>query len=101
MSDTIKKNAIQYLHIAIMLILMFGVGFLPPFGQITEIGMRVLGCFLGIIYGWIFIDLLWVSFFGFAVLTMTGYAPATTVLASGFGNPTFLMVLLEALLIGF
>ena len=96
MSDTIKKNAIQYLHIAIMLILMFGVGFLPPFGQITEIGMKVLGCFLGIIYGWIFIDLLWVSFFGFAVLTMTGYAPATTVLASGFGNPTFLMVLLGA-----
>lgn len=58
--------------------------------------MRVLGCFLGIIYGLDFIDLLWVSFFGFAVLTMTGYAPATTVLASGFGNPTFLMVLLGA-----
>lgn len=36
MSDTIKKNAIQYLHIAIMLILMFGVGFLPPFGQINR-----------------------------------------------------------------
>lgn len=96
MSNTVKNNKIQYLHIAIMLILMFGVGFLPPFGQITEVGMKVLGCFLGVVYGWIFIDLLWVSFLGFAVLTMTGYAPATTVLSSGFGNPTFLMVFIGA-----
>lgn len=96
MSDIAKKNKMVYLHIAIMLVLMFGIGFLPPFGQITELGMKVLGCFLGIVYGWIFIDLLWVSFFGFAVLTMTGYAPATAVLAGGFGNATFLMVLLGA-----
>ncbi len=34
--------------------------------------------------------------FGFAVLTMTGYATANEVLASGFGNATFLMVLLGA-----
>lgn len=91
-----KKSMMSYIHIVIMLLLMFGVGFLPPFGQITPLGMKVLGCFLGIIYGWIFIDLLWVSFLGFAVLTMTGYAPATQVMASGFGNPTFLMVLLGA-----
>lgn len=97
MSTTInKKKTNAYIHIAIMLLITFGVGFLPPFGQITGIGMKVLGCFLGIVYGWIFIDLLWVSFFGFAVLTMTGYANANTVLASGFGNATFLMVLLGA-----
>lgn len=96
MSGTAKNNKTIYLHIVIMNVLMFGVGFLPPFGQITALGMNVLGCFLGIIYGWIFIDLLWVSFWGFAVLTMTGYAPATAVLASGFGNATFLMVLLGA-----
>lgn len=95
MSGTAKNKTI-YLHIVIMFILMFGIGFLPPFGQITALGMKVLGCFLGIIYGWIFIDLLWVSFLGFAVLTMTGYAPATAVLSSGFGNATFLMVLLGA-----
>lgn len=97
MSTTVnKKKRNEYIHIAIMLVITFGVGFLPPFGQITEIGMKVLGCFLGIVYGWIFIDLLWVSFFGFAVLTMTGYANANVVLSSGFGNATFLMVLLGA-----
>jgi len=97
MSATVgNKKMVSYIHIAIMLVIMFGVGFLPPFGQISEVGMKVLGCFLGIVYGWIFIDLLWVSFFGFAVLTMTGYATANEVLASGFGNATFLMVLLGA-----
>lgn len=97
MSTTAEnKKMVGYIHIAIMLVITFGVGFLPPFGQITELGMKVLGCFLGVVYGWIFIDLLWVSFFGFAVLTMTGYATANEVLASGFGNATFLMVLLGA-----
>lgn len=97
MSETTKnKKMVSYIHIAIMLVITFGIGFLPPFGQITALGMKVLGCFLGVVYGWIFIDLLWVSFFGFAVLTMTGYATANEILASGFGNATFLMVLLGA-----
>ena len=50
MSGTAKNNKTIYLHIVIMNVLMFGVGFLPPFGQITALGMNVLGCFLGIIY---------------------------------------------------
>ena len=53
-----NKKMVSYIHIAIMLVITFGVGFLPPVGQITELGMKVLGCFLGIVYGWIFIDLL-------------------------------------------
>ena len=55
---------------------------------------------LGLLFG----DRVWLDLyrsalgelFGFAVLTMTGYAPATAVLAGGFGNATFLMVLLGA-----
>lgn len=93
---TAKRNTTVYIHILIMLLLTFGIGFLPPFGQITALGMKVLGVFLGIVYGWIFIDLLWVSFFGFATLTMTGYCSATEAFAAGFGNPTFLMTMLPA-----
>ncbi len=62
MSTTVnKKKRNEYIHIAIMLVITFGVGFLPPFGQITEIGMKVLGCFLGIVYGWIFIEVVAVN----------------------------------------
>ena len=68
MSSTMKNNKMTYIHIAIMFAIMFIVWNLPPFGMITELGMKVLGVFLGIVYGWIFIDLFWVSFMGFAML---------------------------------
>lgn len=96
MSTAAQKNKKMYIHIAIMFAITFAVWNMPTFGQITELGMKVLGVFLGIVYGWIFIDLLWVSFAGFALLTMTGYCTSTEAFASGFGNPTFLMVLLPA-----
>lgn len=96
MSSTMKNNKVTYIHIAIMFAIMFIVWNLPPFGMITELGMKVLGVFLGIVYGWVFLDLFWVSFAGFGFLVLTGYCDATTAFASGFGNATFLMVLLPA-----
>ncbi|MBO4947954.1 MAG: hypothetical protein J6C83_01225 [Peptococcaceae bacterium] len=48
-SATSNKNMIYYIHIAVYLIITFGVGFLKPFGQITELGMDVLGVFIGVI----------------------------------------------------
>ena len=68
-----KKNTISYIHVAIMLALMLGGGYLPPIAQITPIGMKVLGVFLGLVYGWCFIDLLWTSVLGFFALGLTGY----------------------------
>ena len=47
--ETTKKNRMYYVHIVIFLMILFGVGFLPPFAQITPMGMRVLGVFLGVI----------------------------------------------------
>lgn len=96
MSTAAQKNKKMYMHIVIMFAIIIAVWNMPAFGQITDVGMRVLGVFLGIVYGWIFIDLLWVSFAGFALLTVTGYCSATEAFASGFGNATFLMVLLPA-----
>lgn len=55
------RKSKYFLHIAIYLIITFGVGFIPPFAQITELGMRVLGIFLGVIYAWCFIALDWPS----------------------------------------
>ena len=42
----------MYVHIIITLFLMFGFGFLPPFATLTPMGMRLLGTFLGVIYGY-------------------------------------------------
>lgn len=67
MSQAVKsnKNAMFYLKLAIYLVITFGIGFLPPVGQISELGMRVLGVFVGTIFGWIFFEMVWPSFFQF------------------------------------
>jgi len=96
MSTGKVNNKVSYIHVAIMLILTFGIGFLPPFGQITEMGMKVLGVFAGLIYGWIFIDLLWTSLFGFVALGLTGQTTVMGAFASGFGNATLLICLVVA-----
>lgn len=56
MSEQKSGNNIVLIKFAIMLILTFGIGFLPPFGDVTPLGMKVLGVFVGTIFGWIFID---------------------------------------------
>lgn len=55
---TAKKGKMTYVHVVIMLALMLGGGLLPPFGEITPLGMKVFGVFLGLLYGWCFIDIL-------------------------------------------
>jgi len=84
----------KYLHVLIMLFLTFGIGLLPPFGQITEVGMDVLGVFIGILYGWIFVDLIATSLFGFIALGLTGYITAANAFVAGFSNATLLTILI-------
>lgn len=67
-----KKNMISYIHVAIMIVLMLCGGFLPTFGQVTPLGMKVFGVFLGLLYGWIFVGILWPSVLGFFTLSLTG-----------------------------
>ena len=82
--ETTKKNRMYYVHIVIFLMILFGVGFLPPFAQITPMGMRVLGVFLGVIYGWCFIALDWPSLIALVALAIVGYDSGTNLLLSGW-----------------
>ena len=38
----------RIVHLIIMFVLTIGIGLLAPFGQITELGMKVLGVFIGV-----------------------------------------------------
>lgn len=74
MSDTEKRFDIKYIiNIAIMLYFFFGFQFLPPIGIITEVGMQVLGVFIGLIWGWMFIDMLWPSILGIFAMGLTNF----------------------------
>lgn len=79
-----KSSKMYWIHVAIFLIITFGVGFLPPFAQITPLGMKVLGVFLGVIYGWCFIALDWPSLVALVALVVVGYDNGTNLLLSGW-----------------
>ena len=44
------KKDLTWLHFGVMVVLMFGVGFIPPIGDITVVGMKMLGTFLGLLW---------------------------------------------------
>ena len=56
------KNLFYWINSIIVFVLMFGIGQLPPFGQITPLGMQILGIFAGTLYGWCTVGLVSVSY---------------------------------------
>lgn len=80
------------LHIVIFFLLTFGTGFLPPVG-ITAMGMKILGVFLGMLYGWTFIGFAWPSMLCLVALGFTGYAAPGQVIGSAFSHPAVLFTI--------
>ena len=89
-----KKDPMFFLHNVIMIALTFGIGLLQPpqAGSITELGMDVLGIFIGALYGWIFIGFIWPSLFTMLTLGMTAYTSITGVFSAGFGDSSVLII---------
>jgi len=79
---------------------MFGFGMLDPFGPVTVVGMKVLGVFIGVIYLWSFVSILWPSLLGMIALGVSGYAPMPTVLLKSFGDTVPVLVLFAMILFG-
>lgn len=88
-----KTDVKYYIHVLIMLLLFFGFGYISPIGTITAVGMQVLGVFLGMIWGWMFIDMLWPSLLGMIALGMTDYTDGVLkIFSSGFSNKNVILV---------
>lgn len=94
------KSILFFIHCVIGIGLMFGFGTLEPFGPLTPVGMQVLGVFLGLIYLWTFVSLLWPSLLGLLALGISDYAPITEVLLRGFGNTVPILLLFAMILFG-
>ena len=93
-----SKSAMYWLHILIMLLFMFAFRFLTPITPITEVGMQVLGVFLGIIWGWVFIGIFAPSLVGLFALGVTDYAPMSDIFFDTFGSQNAVMILAMILL---
>lgn len=90
----------KYIHLVIMIALTFIISFAPTFGAITRTGMKTLGVFVGVLYGWITFDLIIPSMFGYAALALLGVMSATGALSCGFGNSNLVVVLVAMVFTG-
>lgn len=81
-----EKSVMPFVHTAIMLVFMFGFGYLPTIGSITALGMQTLGIFIGVIYGWSTLGMIWPSLLGLAALSLMPGSGAIAIFKTGFGD---------------
>lgn len=91
----------DYIHMIIVLFFMFGFGHLPPIAPLTAYGMKTVGIFIGVIWGWTAIsNMMWVTFLGMfalvanGVITMDEWAPIS------FANSTVVYLFFIFLIVG-
>ena len=96
-----------WLHLAIGLGFMFIFPMLDPIAPLTEIGMTVLGVFIGMVYLWSAVDSIWPSMLGLMLIAIAGYVPELTGYAAvkqlwmeAWGSETVLVCLLGLILFG-
>ena len=87
-----KNNPIYFLHAAIVVFFMFGFKYLPPVGGITEVGMGVVGVFLGVLWGWSFCEQAWPSLLSLVAMGFTGYVSVSGAFTGGFGHSNVILV---------
>ena len=106
MASSAKKSSAggrklwYYVASAIGILIIFGFGSLPPIEPITPMGMKVLGIFLGMIFLWSFVSILWPSLLGIVALMISGYAPPPQIVKMSFGDTVPTLVLFAMVLFG-
>lgn len=88
-----SKNMFYYVNIIIMFALMFGIPQLPTFGQVTPLGMQVLGIFVAVLYGWCTVSLLWPSLLAIVAIGITDYCTMKQSFTTAFGADIPLMII--------
>jgi solute carrier family 13 (sodium-dependent dicarboxylate transporter), member 2/3/5 len=88
-----NKDIVYYIHSILCILITFGFGYIPPIAPLTVIGMKIIGIFLGLLYGWIFVGLIWPSLLGLLALPIIGYMKVNAMFAASFGDPIVIMML--------
>ncbi len=96
-----KRSYKPFIHVVIMMSLMLFVRYIPPVGSITPLGMATLGIFVGIIYGWSTLGMIFPSFIGIMAFGFlegnTVRAAVSTALGDRITIIIFLLFLVSAL----
>ncbi len=92
-ANTSHASFRQFFHIIVFLGITFFFGKLAPAAPLTPYGMNVLGVLIGVVYAWIFIDVIWPSMIGLLAIGLLDIMPINTLFNKGFGNPTVVMMI--------
>jgi len=92
MSEQKTIDIKYWIHTAIVFLLMFGFPMLPTIEPLTELGMHVTGIFLGCLYGWTMVSVVWPSLLGLLALGFSGFNSMTGTFAAAYGGDTYLFV---------
>lgn len=87
------KHKKLWVYACVMLALMVVFHVIPPLGVITEVGMRLIGVFLAMLYGWTTCGMLWPSLMGMMGVALSGAMPMSNFLALSIGNETVVFIL--------
>lgn len=87
-----KVNWSWWLHTLIFLAITFGISQMPAPAPLTPYGMKVIGIFVGVLYAWVFIDIIWPSFVGLLAIMLLGIMKPVVLLNKSFGDPIVVMM---------
>lgn len=95
----VKKWDPMIIHALVTAAIMIGFGYLPAVGALTPYGMRVIGIFFGLIYGWITCGLVLPNMMAFFAVLLFDVMPLNEFLAAGLGADTTMLLIFAIILI--
>lgn len=96
---TEQKRDMLYAHILVCAALMIGFGYIPPLAPLTPTGMRVIGIFVGMIYGWLTCGLIWPNLMAMVIVLLYKLSTLNEFLAAGLGVDTTALLIFSIILI--
>lgn len=93
-----KMNSGQLIKIILCFLFILIFWFIPPIGEITKIGIRTIGVFIGTILLLSIVDTLWPVFLSFILLNLSGVMSLNQILAGSVGNWIITFVVLSFIL---
>ena len=101
LQSTNKSPIMLYVHLAIGVFFMFVFGrVFAPVYPMTEVGMQVVGVFIGVIWFWCFVGFLWPSLLALVAFGLTDFGTFGQILTMSFGNSVPVLLLFSMILFG-
>ncbi len=88
------KTRKYYIHLIISLCIMLFFRFIPNFGQMTNLGMELLGIIIGALWGWVNCDLIFPSVMAMILVGFTdAFDNVPAVFTAAISNPTIQLII--------